>query len=239
MSSIFEVLIFIGRPAAGKSEILAHLESIQLSKRRDKYRIGELDVIDDFPMLWTWFEEDEILSNKLGRPRLHSVEGNYFIFDYLWDLLIERISLEYDKRLRDNGVYHRDVTTIIEFSRGSEHGGYARAFEHLSQTILAKAGIVYVQVSFAESLRKNRRRFNPQRPDSLLEHGLEDEKMNRLYAEDDWQTIRAGGDEYLNLQQGQVPYVIFENEDDVTTAGGALLEQRLEETLNRLWRLVK
>jgi hypothetical protein len=68
---------------------------------------------------------------------------------------------------------------------------------------------------------------------------LEDEKMNRLYAEDDWQTIRAGGDEYLNLQQEQVPYVIFENEDDVTTAGGELLEQRLEETLNRLWRLVK
>lgn len=237
MRSIFEVLILVGRPGAGKSEILTYLETIQLSERRAKYHIGELDVIDDFPMVWTWFEEDDILTNKLGQPRLHSVEGNYFMYDYLWDLLIERINLEYGKRIRDNGMYHQDTTTVIEFSRGSEHGGYARAFERLSQTILSRAGIVYIQVSFAEALRKNRRRFNPERPDSILEHGLEDEKMRRLYGKDDWEQFSAGDGEYLNLQQGKIPYVVFENEDDVTTPGGTPLERRLVETLNRLWSL--
>jgi hypothetical protein len=35
----------------------------------------------------------------------------------------------------------------------------------------------------------------------------------------------------------KVPYVVFENEDDVTTARGPELGQRLEETLGRLWRI--
>jgi hypothetical protein len=26
--------------------------------------------VDDFPMLWTWFEQDDILSRKPGLPRL-------------------------------------------------------------------------------------------------------------------------------------------------------------------------
>jgi hypothetical protein len=230
-------LVLIGRPAAGKSEILEHLNKTQLAERKEKYHIGELDVIDDFAMLWTWFEEDYILSNKLGKPRLHSIEGNCFKYDYYWDLLIERINLEYEKRRRDNGEYHQQTTMVIEFSRGSEHGGYARTFEHLSKAILARAGVVYIQVSFDESLRKNRLRFNPERPDSLLEHGLEDEKIHRLYKEDDWGELSNSDGEYLNLQQGRVPYVVFKNEDDVTTPGGAKLERRLKKTLGWLWEL--
>jgi hypothetical protein len=32
-----------------------------------------------------------------------------------------------------------------------------------------------------------------------------------------------------------VPYAVFENEDDVTTARGTALGERLEETLTKLW----
>jgi hypothetical protein len=35
----------------------------------------------------------------------------------------------------------------------------------------------------------------------------------------------------------RVPYVVFENEDDVTTAGGEALGERLEEVLGQLWML--
>jgi len=42
--------------------------------------------------------------------------------------------------------------------------------------MLKSAAILYVNVSFSESLRKNRKRFNPNKPDSILEHGLPDEK---------------------------------------------------------------
>ena len=176
-NGLFEVLLLLGRPAAGKSEILEFLGKVDGKTRIEKYHIGKLDVIDDFPMLWAWFEEDTILSEKFGKPRLHSDEKRYFKYPYLWNLLIERISLEYQKRIRDSNNYHQQTTTIVEYARGTEHGGYRQAFEHISDQILSRAGIIYVQVSFEESRRKNRKRFNPRRPDSILEHAVDEKKL--------------------------------------------------------------
>jgi hypothetical protein len=234
----FEVLILIGRPASGKSEITDYLLHLPADERLRSYHIGDLDMIDDFPMLWTWFEEDAILSEILGQPRLHSDENNYFKHQYQWNLLIERIGMEYHKRLRDDSHYHHHTTTLVEFSRGTEHGGYRDAFGHLPDDLLERAGVMYVNVSFEESLRKNRRRFNPERPDSILEHGLPDEKMERLYREVDWQDFSAGDPHNLRVRGMHIPYVVFENEDDVTTNTPDLLATRLEDTLSRLMKLI-
>jgi hypothetical protein len=234
----FDVLVLIGRPASGKSEIIDFLKHTPLDERRRKFHIGELDFLDDFPMLWTWFEEDYILAERFGRPRLYTDAEGYFKYPYLWHLLIERLGLEYHKRLRDGAVYHQRVTTLVEFSRGSEHGGYLEAFPHLPDDLLQRAGVVYVRVSFAESLRKNRRRFNPDRPDSILEHGLPDAKLERLYGEDDWDALSGGeGTGFLQVRGIQVPFAVFENEDDVTTGQPESLEARLEEVLRQLWTL--
>jgi hypothetical protein len=232
----FDILILVARPAAGKSEIIDYLEKTDLETRRTRFHVGELDVLDDFPMLWAWFEEDDILS-QMGQPRLYSDEDHYFKYPYLWHVLIERLSLEYGKRLRDHHDYHDHITTLIEFSRGTEHGGYREAFLHLADDILQRAAIVYVHVSFAESLRKNRLRFNPERPDSLLEHALPDHKLKRLYRQDDWEEFSAADPEFVTVKGIRVPYVVFENEDDVTTARDEALGRRLEEVLGRLWTL--
>jgi len=233
---IFEVILLIGRPASGKSEIIAFLSGVNERDRGRRFHIGKLDVLDDFPMLWAWFEEDNLLSRKFGLPRLHSDEKGYFNQPVLWQLLIERLSLEYQKRQRDP-VSHDHTTTLIEFSRGSEHGGYREAFTHLSEEILSRAAILYVQVPFAESLRKNRRRFNPNRPDSILEHGLSDEQLERLYREDDWTELAPGSTGFLDIRGHKVPYVVFENEDDVTTSKPDQLAIRLEARLGLLWKL--
>jgi hypothetical protein len=233
----FDVLILIGRPASGKSEIIQFLAHTPPKARRRRFRIADVDVLDDFPMLWAWFEEDHILSERLGQPRLHTDADGYFKYRYLWHVLIERLSLEYHKRLRDDPVYHDRVTTIVEFSRGSEHGGYAQAFPHLADDLLRRAAVVYVRVSFEESLRKNRRRANPERPDSILEHSLPDEKLARLYGEDDWDAFSADDGEFLTVRSIRLPYVVFENEDDVTTGHPDLLAARLEPVLGRLWEL--
>jgi hypothetical protein len=234
--NIFDILLLIARPAAGKSEIIDYLKRTGLVARRCRFHIGDFEVIDDFPMLWTWFEEDHILT-QLGQPRLHTTQDGYFKTPYLWDLLIRRICLEYSKRLRDNPAYHEQFTTIIEFARGSEHGGFARAFEHLSPEVAQRAAILYLNVSYEESRRKDRQRFNPDRPDSILEHGLPDEKMERLYRHSDWEQVSAANPEFIAIQNHRVPYVVFENEDDVTTERGEALGARLEETLGRLWEL--
>ncbi|MEW6717645.1 MAG: hypothetical protein AB1345_09100 [Chloroflexota bacterium] len=232
----FDILFFIARPAAGKSEIIHYLKQTPLASRIERFHIGEFQVIDDFPMIWTWFEEDDILS-KMGYPRLHTDKEKYFIGDHLWNLLVRRICLEYNKKLHDNPKLHSTQSIILEFSRGKEHGGYTKAFEHLSDEVVKRLAILYVNVPWEESLRKNRSRYNPQRPDSILEHGLPDDKMFRLYRDCDWATISAPDPEFVTVQGTNVPYAVFENEDDVTTKAGEALGQRLESVLGHLWQL--
>lgn len=232
----FDLLLLIARPAAGKSEIIDYLKRTPLPERAERFHIREFDELDDFPMLWIWFEEDALLE-KMGHPRLHTDSQTLFLHQYLWDLLIQRIGLEYQKKLRDIPQYEERFTTIVEFSRGAEHGGYRSAFSQLSPQMLPKMAVLYIDVPWEESLRKNRRRFNPEKPDSILEHGLDDWKMERLYREVDWEQVSRDDPHYLSIQGIRVPYVVFDNADDVTTPRGPALGQRLEQTLQQLWTL--
>jgi len=235
-NGLFDILLLIARPAAGKSEIIDYLKQQPAESRAKRFHVGPFSEIDDFPMLWAWFEEDALLE-KMGHPRLHTDADGYFTHAYLWDVLIERIGLEYQKKLRDTPPHAAPFTTLIEFARGSEHGGYRSAFAHLSPQILEKAALLYVDVSWEESLRKNRQRSNPAKPDSLLEHSLPDAKLERLYKEIDWEQVSRPDPHYLSISGFQVPYVVFNNADDVTTQRGEALGRRLEGSLQQLWTL--
>ena len=187
-------------------------------------------------MLWTWFEEDVILV-EMGHDRLHTDEDGYFAYRDLWNLLIRRLDLDFRKLLADKPDLLDDHTVIVEFSRGSEHGGYTEAFGHFSPDLLSRAAILYLDVSFEESLRKNRKRFNPDRPHSILEHGLPDEKLKVLYGQTDWSSFVSEDPEYVTIGGARVPYVVFPNEDDVTTDAGRPLADRLSGCLDRLHEL--
>jgi len=234
----FPVLLLLGRPASGKSEIIDYLLRRDPGNRQ-RLHVGLPVVLDDFPLLWAWFEEDDLLQ-KMGKPRLHTTPDGYFSYPHLWDVLIRRLCLEYDKLRAADPALHADRTVVIEFSRGTEHGGYRAAFEHLSDAVLEAASVVYVRVSYEESLRKNRRRFNPDRPHSILEHALPDEKLDRLYRRDDWEELPREPGGSLLVRGRSIPAAVFENEDDVTTpwreaqSGGAL-GGRLEACLQQLW----
>ena len=236
MKQLFEKIILLGRPASGKSEVINYLKNTPDEERRTRFHIGKLVEIDDFPMLWTWFEEDDILEKKFGKPRLHSDSEGYFKEEYLWHLLIERISFDYAKSVRDLEDKAKDIMHLIEFSRGTEHGGYRTAFKHLSKQLLENAALLYINVPFEESLRKNRKRFNPDKPDSILEHGLPDAKLTKMYKEVDFHEVIAGTTTHLEINGVKVPYVIFENmpskTDDPATLGPAL-----DEVIGKLWNL--
>ncbi len=203
------------------------------------FHVGLFVELDDFPMLWTWFEEDRILA-RLGQARLHTDSAEHFLHRYLWGVLIERLGLEYAKLIRNRPDFHEQGgTVVVEFARGSEHGGLRQAFQHVPREMLQRGAILYINVSWEESLHKNRARANPHRPDSILQHSLSDEKLAQLYRESDWPEFSMADPDRISIQGVSVPYVVFENEDDVTTARGAALGQRLEEALADLWRVYK
>jgi hypothetical protein len=236
MADIFKKIILLGRPASGKSEITDYLKKTPSEERLRRFHIGIIDEIDDFPMLWTWFEEDEILEKKFGKPRTHSTIDGYFLHEYQWHLLIERICLEYKKKIRDNNNYYTDTTCLIEFSRGSRHGGYKEAFKHLSQEVLKDSVILYVNVPYEESLRKRRKRFNPDKPDSILEHGLPDSKLEILYKNVDWKEVSSNSTAHININGTEVPYAVFENMPSKTD-DPELLGPALDDVMKKLWKI--
>jgi len=236
MSDIFHKIILLGRPASGKSEVINYVKNSSDEERLKRFHLGKIREIDDFPMLWTWFEEDAILEKKFGKPRIHTTPDGYFIEEYLWHLLIERISMDYGKLIRDHSDFHNEGTALIEFSRGTEHGGYKEAFKHLSPEVLKNAALVYINVPFEESLRKNRKRFNPNKPDSILEHGLPDEKLEKMYKEVDFEEVSKNSKTHININGVEIPYVVFENMPSKTD-DPEILGPALDEVFGRLWKL--
>jgi hypothetical protein len=57
-----------------------------------------------------------------------------------------------------------------------------------------------------------------------------------MYKEVDFHTLTRSDPAYLEVQGTKVPYVVFQNEDDVTSARGDALGNRLKENLSILWQ---
>jgi len=240
---IFDVIILNGRPAAGKSEVIDFLKQVPVAERIERFHVGEFVELDDFPILWEQFEDDDLME-AMGQPRLISnkefvyngktLPGYVFKGKWYWNFLIRKLNRQYEKMLRDDPDYHKNnKTVIIEFSRGSEHGGFKEAYDHLSETILKTGVTLYINVDFEESTRKNRRRYNPDKPDSILEHALEDVKLEMLYKESDWAEF-SSDPTYLKVKGINVPYGVFENMPEKTDKPD-VLGAHLEEVLTNLW----
>jgi hypothetical protein len=232
----FETIILIGRPAAGKSEVIDFLKRTPEAERARRFHIGAFVEVDDFPFVWETFEIDDLLE-RLGQPRVFTTRDYYFLGDHLWNLFIERINLEFRKRLAHDARFTERETVLVEFSRGGERG-FAEAFDHLADEILSRAGIVYINVSYQESVRKNRRRFDPAQADSILYHSLPDAKMEFYYRTNDWDRLSNGRKTGTIRVRGlDVPFAVFDNEPE-RTDDPAKLGPALEEVFGALWGLI-
>ncbi len=235
MGERFETIILIGRPAAGKSEVIDYLKRTDEAERARRFHVGPFTEIDDFPFVWESFEVDDLLE-RLGQARVFTTKDYYFLGDHVWDLFIERINLEFQKRLARDPALTTKETVLVEFSRGGAEG-FAHAFARLSDEILRRAGIVYINVSYEESCRKNRRRFDPAQADSILFHGLPDAKMEFYYRTNDWERLSGGAKVgRIPVRGFEVPFAVFDNEPE-RTGDPAQLGPALEETFGNLWAL--
>lgn len=234
MANNFPIIILTARPAAGKSEIIDYLKKCNAAERLHRFHIGDVDELDDFVYVWETFEIDDILT-KHGKPRIWTDEKYWFNDDFIWNLYIERINLEYRKRLARNPDYHDTTTTLIEFARGGENGIY-EALSYLHEDILSKAKIIYIRVDYEESVRKNRRRARKGEEHSILYHSLPDEKMEFYYKTNDWDKLEAKNPQYIEVKGCKVPYAVFENMPEKTD-DTAKIAPELSRVTTKLWEL--
>ncbi len=210
----FPILIITGRPAAGKSELIDFLKKCDPAERKRRFNIGEFEELDDFLYVWETFETDDILTRH-GKPRVWTDEKYWFKEHFIWNLYIERISLEYRKKVARDPRYHDTMTTLIEFARGGENG-IEEALSYMHEDILKRAKLIYIRVSYEESVRKNHRRARKGQEDSILYHSLPDEKMEYYYKTNDWDTLEARDPKFITVKGIKVPYAVFENMPEKT-----------------------
>ncbi len=236
MDSHFPILIITARPAAGKSEVIDFLKKCPAEERLRRFHIGDVEELDDFVYVWETFEIDDILSRH-GKKRLWTDEKYYFTDPFVWNLYIERMNLEYRKKLARDPDYHRKKTTLIEFARGGEDGIH-EALRHLHDEVLRRAAVLYIRVSYEESVRKNRRRARKGEEDSILYHSLPDAKMEFYYRTNDWEKLEMKNPSTVEVRGFTLPYAVFENEPE-KTLDPALIGEELERAAAKLWQIRK
>ena len=230
-----DVILLIGRPAAGKSETIDFLKHLTDAERLRDYHIAPFEELDDFVYVWQTFENDAIREH-MGLERRDTDQQLYFLDDRIWDFFIERIDLDFRKKLACDLSLLEQHTVLMEFARGGENC-YSSALQHFSDELLGHAAILYIDVSFEESLRKNRRRYRPDQADSILYHSLEDAKMERYYKTNDWACLSEEQDEGSIAVRGhRVPFAVFHNEPE-KTLDPQLLGAALRDVTGRLARL--
>ncbi len=229
----FDVLLLLGRPASGKSEFIDFMHRSPAAPRAERYHLAPFDVVDDFPILWQTFLDDDIWE-QLGRERLHSKRygDNYAVDDdELWGFLIEKINRRVNPIVaRPRALARR--TLLVEFSRGGATG-YEWALSLLAPAILERAAILYIDVSFEESWRRNLARYDAARRDGILTHSVPREEMERSYGDDDWRRLAPTARGVVTSQGIEVPYVTMVNEPE--TSDPSALSERYAAALDPLY----
>ena len=230
---VLPYLILLGRPAAGKSELIQFLRGLPPDERARAYHVGTVAVLDDFPILWEKFIEDDIWES-VGKGRLISrrADDNYYVTDdRTWPFLIEKLnrSIEAEPELPGR-------TVIVEFSRGGADG-YREALSRLHPRALGRGAILYLDVSVEESWRRNLARYDRARRDGILTHSVPWEEYERTYKIDDWHDLAPDRAGYITVGDIRVPYVAVANEPEPVSPEdfAGRFRPALEE-LFRLWR---
>lgn len=241
MSQVFDHLIIIGRPAAGKSEFIDFLKKVSDSERAEKYHIAHFHEIDDFPWLWEKFLEDN-LWEEAGYERIFSEkEGNNMGLKAsqgkLFDLMFIKFNKEIEKRYLSRGDFYGSNTLFIEFSRGMDFG-YAHSLPLLDKKILERAAILYIEVDGEESWRRNEARYQEKLKHSILAHKCARHTFEAFYIENDWKKItsskRSG---QIEINGIKIPFVTVNNCPESTDP--KVLEERYGPSLRELMKLYR
>lgn len=235
----FDNLFLLGRPAAGKSEFIDFLKKLSDEERAKNFRIGKFVELDDHPWLWEKFEEDN-LWEEAGFGRLYShKEGNNMGInpdaERLFDWLLVRFNGVFKEKYLSQPEFYNEGTLIIECSRGRENA-FQNAFSRLSKEIFEHTALLYIDVSFETSYRRNNTRYEEKLKHSSLAHKCTDIVINGYYRTNDWQKLTSGKQSgFLEIHGLKVPFVSMNNEPELPP--WPEIAKRYKTTLDKLWEL--
>ena len=221
--NIYKYLFVIGRPAAGKSELIDFMKKMSDTERAEKFHIGKFEETDDFPWIWEICTEDDKREER-GEKRLCSErtsEGYNLTVPKFRGGLVPRFNKSIHDKYDSRPDFFKDGTLLIEFARGKDDG-FMDSLSKFDDTILKNAAILYISVSFEESYRRNNARYRPDAKESILWHKVPDGNMYDYFIENDWAKIK-------------VPFVSMNNEPE--SKDPAVLGPRYSKALAALWKV--
>ena len=234
---IFEHLFVLGRPAGGKSEFIDFMKRLPAGERASRFGIGRFEEVDDFPWLWEACLVDDA-REAAGDTRLVSErvpEGYNIILPKFRGSLVDRFNETIAERYLANPAWYGDGTLLIEFARGLDDG-FRDSLNRFRPDILSRGAILFIQVSFEESYRRNDARYRKGQEESILFHKVPDRDMLGFFRENDWDAMTGGApDGWLELRGVRVPFVTMPNEPESTDP--AVLGPRYAAALGRLMEL--
>ena len=234
---IFEHLFVLGRPAGGKSEFIDFMKALAADRRAREFGIGRFEEVDDFPWLWERCLDDDGREAR-GERRLVSertAEGYNITQPGFRSSLVARFNETIAAKYLARPSFYEDGTLLIEFARGLGDG-FRASLEQFDPRILRRAAVLYIQVSFEESFRRNSARYKPGQEESTLFHKVPDRDMLGFFRDNDWQAMTGGApDGRLDVSGVRVPFVSMNNEPESTDP--AVLGPRYSAALNRLREL--
>jgi len=238
-AKIFEHLFVLGRPAGGKSEFIDFMKKLPADGRAADYGIGRFEEVDDFPWLSDACLEDDARESR-SEPRQVSertVEGYNITQPKFRGSLVDRFNEVIARQYLANPGFYEDGTLLIEFARGLDDS-FRESLERFQPEILSRSAILYIQVSFEESFRRNSARYKPGHEESILFHKVPDRDMLGFFRENDWAAITLGAsDGRLWLAGVEVPFVSMNNEPESTDP--LVLRERYARALGRLLQLYR
>ncbi len=167
-SPIFEHLFVLGRPAGGKSEFIDFMKRLPDDERARGFGIGRFEEMDDFPWLWQACEDDDAREAR-GEARLVSErtpEGYNIMRPKFRGSLVDHFNRAIISRYLAKPEFYRGGTLLIEFARGVDDG-FRDSLQRFTPEILTRAAILYIDVSFEESFRRNSARYRPGQEESI------------------------------------------------------------------------
>ena len=236
---IFQHLFVLGRPAGGKSEFIDFMKRLPAAERAAGFGIGRFEEVDDFPWLWQACEEDDA-REAMGERRLVSErtpEGYNIMRPKFRGSLVDRFNEKIAADYLSRPSFYDEGTLLIEFARGVGDG-FRESLERFRSDILSRGAILYIQVSFEESFRRNNARYRKGQEESILFHKVPDRDMLGFFRDNDWADITAGApDGWLALAGVRVPFVSMHNEPESTDP--LVLRARYAGALGRLMELYR